>query len=77
MSSNKEKSIMAKNKKASAAGKPTEWQNLVASKETHEAIDRLCDLMGREDPLGTRPSKHRAVALAVHEAIARRTEGRR
>ena len=47
--------------------------NLMISTDTQAEIDTLCDLLKESDPIGTRPSKHRAVAIAVREAIGRRT----
>jgi len=50
------------------------WSTLSFSRETHEQVERLCELLATEDPLGATPSKHRAVAIAVVEAIARREQ---
>jgi len=61
---------MAKAKKGKQTAR--RWSNLLVGAETHVQIDRLCGLLAEEDPIGQRPSKHRAVQIAVAEAIRAR-----
>jgi len=56
--------------------KKPRWNNFPISPETDAAINRLRELLADKDPLGQTPSKHRAVAIAVMEAIAKRERGR-
>jgi len=53
------------------------WKNLLVSDATNEKIERLVELLGGDDALGEKPSKHRAIAVAVQEAIAFRERGGR
>jgi hypothetical protein len=48
------------------------WHNLYLPEDTLAAIEALTGLLAVEDPIGEKPAKCRAIAIAVREAIARR-----
>lgn len=49
--------------------RPADWRDVLLSPQTHALIDELQDLLAAADPVGERPSKHRAIALALQATI--------
>lgn len=52
--------------------RPADWKNVLLSPATQGLVEELQRAMAVEDVLGTAPSKHRVIAVALTEALARR-----